>query len=296
MPAYPDSKEKKPESVSEPAKSNDPKTICAGATEVKMSLVAPNGSENSSHRMVLEDDPITFGEGGRTSSVKAKSKTYSMADLEALEKKAAWEELLSHAEDIAPAQRTQTWEKLVEKAAVGYMQQLTTETAAFEGIFTSQALLGRYPNLQKSQDFMTKRGEAGKLAAERCLRDAYRGKHCVEMMKDFLKAPNTSADIGFAFGKIARKNQNHDVAVSFFKWALDKKKDAAMCTDEDLQLAVIAGLGLPSDYEDADGARRIAANACWESLKPGIQKELLANPTGYYRDNACAVLKAKGAL
>jgi hypothetical protein len=169
-------------------------------------------------------------------------------------------------------------------------------------VFTSQYLLKRYPHLLRSSAFMTKRGEAGKIASERCLRDSYVGQHCIDMMKDFLKTSNTGADVGFAFGKITRRNQNHYVAVPFFKWALDQKRtapgrdDAGMCTDEDLKLAVVSGLGLPPDYENAKAARDIAEKACFDALKAEIQKELVANEGGYYRDNACAVLKAKGEL
>lgn len=284
MPAYPDPKAKepaKPEAKSD--RPTDAKTICAGASEIK---------PKAAFSLPDEKDVGAPGRAARA----AKEGSYSMADLQALEKKGAWEELLGHAEDVSPAQRNAAWEKTVEKAAIGYLGQLSTNTAAFEGVFTSQSLLKRYPHLLKSQEFMTKRGEAGKAASEICLRESYRGQHCIDMMKDFLKTSNTGADVGFAFGKITRRNQNHYVAVPFFKWALDQKKDASMCGDEDLKLSVVAGLGLPPDYENADGARKIASDACWDALKPAIQKELLDNQSGYYRDNACAVLKAKGAL
>lgn len=291
MPPYPDAKAstKAAEPTAEPAKPTDPKEICKGAHEVKTTSV-----DAKPPRGLFDDDKVGFG--GATSSLKAKGKEYSMADLQALEKKGAWEELLGHAEDIAPAQRGAAWEKTVEKAAIGYMEQLTTNTAAFEGVFTSQSLLKRFPHLLKSEAFMAKRGEAGKTASEICLRESYRGTRCIEMMKDFLKTDATSPDVGFAFGKIARKNQNHYVAVPFFKWALDKQTNAAMCGDEDLRMAVVAGLGLPPDYENAGGARAIATNKCWDGLAAAIKKELVESPGGYYRDNACAVLKAKGAL
>jgi hypothetical protein len=225
-----------------------------------------------------------------------KGKDFSIADLQALERKGAWEELLQHAEDVPPAQRSAAWEGLVTKAAIGYIESLATKTAAYEGVFTSQALLKRYPHLLKSQEFMAKRGDAAKIAAEQCLSNAYRGQRCIDMMKDFLKTSNTGAEVGFEFGKITRRNQNHYVAVPFFKWALDQKKDKAWCGDEDLKLAVVAGLGLPPEYEEAAGARHIAATACWESLREGVRKQLEESPDGYYRDNACAVLRAKGDL
>lgn len=291
MPAYPDAKDAKAEkatteTTSAPAR-KDPKSICAGASaDVKVAL------ESHAPRSLDEADKASLAS---SSSRKSKG-SYSIADLQALEKKSSWEELLLHAEDVAPAQRNAAWEKLVTQAATGYMQQLSGDTTAYEGIFTSQALVTRYPHLQKAQGFMAKREEAGKKAADRCLQDAYRGQHCIDLMTDFLKTPGTSPEAGFAFGKITRLRQNHYVAVPFFRWALDQKKDAAMCGDEDLKLAVVAGLGLPPDYENAAGARHIAATSCWEQMRPLVEKELTGEPSGYNRDNMCAVLKAKGAL
>ena len=297
LPAYPAANEAKAEAPAPAAKPKDPKEICAGAP-----AIALKAADGAFLPMALEGDDGEEKMGFASLSfvstfgVKAKEGTYSMADLQALEKKGSWEELLGHAEDVPPAQRGAPWDKLVERAASGQLQTLASNTASFEGVFTSQALLRRYPQLTKSPDFMTKRGEAGKTAAEVCLRESYRGQHCIDMMKDFLKTANTPVDVGFAFGKITRKNQNHYVAVPFFKWALDQKKEASWCGDEDLKLAVVAGLGLPTDYENAAGARHIATNACWDNLKADIRKELIENPTGYYRDNACAVMKAKGDL
>ena len=294
IPAYPDANDQSPaktETTSADAP-KDAKTICAGADDsVKVSLAS---DEEAPKTLRSLDERDRFADD--RSSRKAKDQTYAMADLQALEKKGAWEELLAHAEDIPPAQRSAAWEKTVEKAAIGYLQQLGTDTAAFEGVFTSQALLGRYPHLLKSSDFMAKRGEAGKAASAICLKNAYRGQHCIDMMKDFLKTQNTAPETGFAFGKIVRLNQNAYVAVPFFRWALDQKKDAGPCADEDLSLAVVAGLGLPPDYDNAQAARHVAVGACWDQLKPAIRKELIASPTGYAKDNICAVLKSKGAL
>jgi hypothetical protein len=53
--------------------------------------------------------------------------------------------------------------------------------------------------------------------------------------------------------------------------------------------------GLPPDDEGAVGARQITGGVCWEALSGQVEQELRAQPQGYYRDNACAVLRAKGA-
>ena len=221
-----------------------------------------------------------------------------MADLNALDKSQSYEELLGHAEDVPPAQRSDAWQKLVTKAAVGYMTGLTTGSDAAEGVWTSQALVTRYPFLSKSTDFMAKRNDAAKVASDRCLKDSYRGQHCIDQMKEFLKVPGTSNEMGFQFGKIVRLHMNHYVAVPFFKWSFDqtKESDAKWCGDEDLRLAIVAGLGLPTDYDDAATSRAIARDRCWAQIKPDATKALLDSPTGYVRDNTCDVMKAKGEL
>src|SRR5262249_21250923 len=148
--------------------SSEEKAICAQAKDVKIST-----AERRGERPWLDDDRGRDREARSTSSAKAKDATYTMADLQALEKKSAWEELLDHAEDIPPAQPDDAWEKIVEHAGIGYLDQIGSSARGYAGVFASQSLTRRYPHLTKSNAFMTKRGEAGKTAAEACFRDSY---------------------------------------------------------------------------------------------------------------------------
>lgn len=271
-------------------RSRDPKVICKDA-KPPQTKAAFFDDTHQKHGF--------FGE--LASSSKAKNEPYTMADLSALDKKGQNEELLDHAEDIPPAQRSDAWEKLVTNAAVGTMTGLTSGSGASEGVWASQGLVKRYPFLSKSPDFMSKRNDAAKVAADRCLKDAHRGRQgqrCIESMQEFLRVPGTSPDMGFQLGKVVRSNMNAYVAIPFFKWSFDqvKDKDATWCADEDLRLAIVGGLGLPTDYDDAATARSIAKDRCWTQLKPDATNALVESPTGYVRDNTCAVMKAKGEL
>jgi hypothetical protein len=274
----------------------DPKTLCAKASPIKTATSAA-GSGGDRGALDATGKVSAFGSGDSRGELQAKENVYTMADLQALAARSSWEELLAHAEDVPPAQRTPAWDSLIETAATGYVTNLGAQADSYDAVFASQALLRRFPRLSSSAGFMSKRGEAGKAAAARCLERASVGQHCIDGMKSFLEGPNTGADVGFAFGKIARKNQNAYVAVPFFDWSLNKKTDSASCSDEDLQLAVVAGLGLPPDEANASGARHIAVGGCWERLHPAIAQGLQDPSAGsYYIDNACAVLKQKGAL
>lgn len=264
------------------------KEICAGATP----LVDGKKLGGSDFEKWSGGAALRFGAHARA----AKESKYSLADLKALEKKQSWEELLSHAEDVPPTQRNPSWDEAVEHAAIGYLRSLKNERESFEGVFGSRDLLRRYPHLEKSKEFLSQRADLGQLAAEECFRSSYGGGRCVELMRAFLSPPEPAPEVAFAFGKLTRKNQNHYIAVPFFKWAFERKPEAFWCRDDDLRMAVLAGLGLPPDDEGAVGARQITGGVCWATLSGQIEEELRTQPQGYYRDNACAVLRAKGAV
>jgi hypothetical protein len=74
-------------------------------------------------------------------------------------------------------------------------------------------------------------------------------------------------------------------------------KDSKPCLDEDLRLAVIAGLGLPSDYENAKLSKKIAFESCWAALSDHVAGEFHKESKGsYFFENTCAELKAKKML
>jgi hypothetical protein len=286
MSAYPEERAEAAPKAAKPFPEGRPvREICAGATPiaVERKLGAAAIDKRSGER----------SKGSHATA--AKESKYSMADLKALEKKQAWEELLGHAEDVPPAQRNASWDKAVENAAIGYLRSLHSSHESVEGVAGSRDLLRRYPHLEKSKDFLSQRADLGQVAAEECFRSSYGGNRCVELMRNFLLAPEPAPEIAFAFGKLTRKNQNHYIAVPFFKWAFERKSDASWCADDDLRLAVLAGLGLPPDDESAAGARQISGGVCWNALSDDLKKGLRAQPQGYYRDNTCAVLRAKGA-
>jgi len=56
-------------------------------------------------------------------------------------------------------------------------------------------------------------------------------------------------------------------------------------------------LGCPSLGSGCDpSARQIAGGICWLAMRESLSTTLVKEPTGYYRDNACAVLKEKAGL
>lgn len=223
---------------------------------------------------------------------------YGMADLQALEKKQQYLELLQHVEDVAPASRTAGWNQLLERAAIGVLGSLSAETdgyRAFEAMGMAESLLQRYTELAQSKDFMAARGRAGTAMFDRCFEMSYSGEECVSMARDFIAVAGTDAATKLAIAKVVRRNQQSQFAVPFFRAAV-RGAEASACGDEDLALAVTAGLALPPDYPEAQGAREVAQDACFAQLRPTLVETLARDDSSYFRDNTCAVLRAKGAV
>lgn len=224
---------------------------------------------------------------------------HSLADLQALEKSEQYEELLSHIEDIAPASRGASWDAMLTRAATAYVGTLTDAndvSAAFGGFMMTERLVGRYPQLRKAKGFMDKRADVGGKMFPKCFELSYSGEECVGMALDFVKVAGTDGKTKLAIAKIVSKNQNRYVAMPFFGAAL-AGSDKSACKDADFVLTTTAALGLPPDYDNAKAAREIAANVCFAELEKPIIDELTGTDGGgYYKDNACAVLRKKGAV
>ncbi|MCP4449502.1 MAG: hypothetical protein GY811_29830 [Myxococcales bacterium] len=275
------------EAATEPAASGDLNTVCAEAAALDPAprlapvppAVKPSGGVDS--------------KAGRN---KGKDK-YSMADLKALEKKSQHVELLGHIDDIAPAKRGKAWDAMLERAATATVTQMVaspSDSKAFEAFFLAEQLVTKYPQLMSSTGFSEKRGEAGAAAFNACFKSSYSGQECLTKALEFVNVPGTDPKVALQIGKTVRLNQFAYVAVPFFRAA--SLTDKSACADKDLVMATMAGLGLPTDYANAVGARDIAENACFAELQSQITKALEDGKGGYLRDNACAVLRHKGVV
>jgi hypothetical protein len=224
----------------------------------------------------------------------AAEEKHSMDDLKALAGQEAWTELVQHLGDIPPAKRDEAWQKLAEQGAVGYLDGEKNQWSAF---MAADGLTKQFPTLKKSPVFMAKRGEVGLKGVETCYREdpgAYAEchKNALELI-----AADPSTDLAFKAGKVVRLNQNAAAAVPFFAKAMKGRKGAAECKDDDLKLAVIAGLGQPTEYSDVPLAKEIASEDCFDALKDALKTEMGSSGKGsYFFTNACGFLKEHDAL
>jgi len=217
----------------------------------------------------------------------ADDKKYTLADLKSLVDEKHYQEALLHMGDIAPSERKAEWKDLLGIAATGYAQ---SGKDAIDKLRAMLAIEEQYPTVVKNPKYAAVRTEWGPKGFAKCFEASYDVSDCKSYAIKFVDDDPANGKLALAMAKVARKGMNAYGAAPLFKRAVATSKKIA-CKDSDLSLSVIAALGLPTDYDDyADG--KSVAESCFTELKPAILKEL-ADASGYYKDNACALLATK---
>jgi hypothetical protein len=120
----------------------------------------------------------------------------------------------------------------------------------------------------------------------RCVRDVD-ADFCMDGLTAYVKAHPNDA---FAAAKAVRVRFNHYLALRFF--VATPKLAPAQCADPDLGLAVVAGLGLPSDDANSALALKLASGPCWNELQERVRKQL-TDGSSSYTSHVCGLLKQK---
>lgn len=219
----------------------------------------------------------------------AGAKPYSIEDLVALDKAGSHQELLDHAEDVAPASRDARWQGLVEKAAA----QSVAGPDAIQALTATESLLKRYSFLKKSSVFAPARSAATLKGIGACY-DARKYDDCAARAVALIDGDRALA---LQVGKLVTRKQFVYFAVPMFRKAAEGGYDKKICEDDDLLRSVAAALELPKDHEMLPDARDITSKFCFAEVLDTIEAKVRAStPDSYLAQNTCDLLKAKGAL
>ncbi len=213
---------------------------------------------------------------------------FSIDDLQTLDKQQAWQELFDHLGDIPPAKRDAKWQGFLERSALGILkahEARVEEAASFADLVTRQ-----YPQVKSSKAFMARRAEVGLRGLEACV-NAEAIDSCLEGYLAFVDADPGNLDLAWRAGVLVAKG-DHAGAVPFFRRGLGGKKNAKLCGEPSLEVAVGSALSLdPKDPRVAD-AKLIGGDLCWDQLKEGLVGRF-ADGNDNYRRNSCGFLKTK---
>jgi hypothetical protein len=214
----------------------------------------------------------------------ADDKKYTMADLEALVQQKSFKEAYLHLGDIAPGARNAKWVDVGAAAAGGFLGQIEGEDAAIAII---DEIDREYPALVKNAKYAKPRAEEGYKSLEKCFGNSYSVEHCTKVAMRFVDVGGDKA-VTLKVAKLARRSMNAQGAVPFFEKAI--AADKAACKDDDAKLAVIAGIGLPEDYDNAKKAK-VLMTTCFGDMKAEILKAFEGDSNaGYTQRASCEIL------
>ena len=224
-----------------------------------------------------------------TTLAHAEDKKYTLADLKSLVDEKHYLEAITHMSDIAPSERKTEWKDLLGMAATGFAQ---SGKEPIDKLRNMLAIEEQFPTVVKNAKYAAVRTEWGPKGFDKCFQDSYDVSECRSFAIKFIDDDASNGKLALAMAKVARRGMNAYNSTPLFKRAVAATKKTA-CKDDDLELSAIAALGLPTDNDDyADG--KSVVNSCFAELKPAIVKELEKGETGYFKDNACALLTSKG--
>ena len=229
------------------------------------------------------------------SAASADNKKYTLADLKALVSQKSFKEAVEHLQDVSPSERTGEWNTIAADAAGGMIASMSNDDLAAK-VLTIEQVEKDFPGVLTSPKYRATREEVGMKAYTECFRQDYLTEECMKHALKFVDGDPTNTGLALKMGKLVRLNANHYVAVPYMKRAVANKANAAACKDDDLKLAVVAGLGLPEEYEGAVDSRALASGPCWDALRKPIVDEFDKEASGYFIKNSCMFLAGKRVL
>ena len=224
-----------------------------------------------------------------STSAFADDKKYTIADLKALVGQKSFKEAYLHLGDIAPGARNADWIDVGAAAAGGFLGQIEGEDAAIGVI---DEIDREYPTLVKNAKYAKPRAEQGYKSLESCFGNSYGVDQCVKIAMRFIEVGGDKA-LTLKVSKLARRSMNAYGAVPFFEKAIAADKSA--CKDEDAKLAVLAGLGLPEDYDNAKKAKTLMTT-CFADMKDDVLKAFEADSNGGYTQRASCEILTKNKM
>jgi hypothetical protein len=217
---------------------------------------------------------------------------YSMADLEALDRQESWHELLVHASDVPPSNRSDRWRQMVERAALGVLASHAGEADKAWGF--ADAVLRQYPQLKKSKRFMAQRAEVGVRGLEACL-GATDIAPCVGRAVAFVEAVRSDAGTGITMAEMIARHLP-SAAVGVFRRALTIRRATKDCSGELLKRSVGDALSLDSADSRVADARAIGADLCWDGLKESLVDRFIDGNKNFRKNSCPFLMKKKNAL
>jgi len=122
--------------------------------------------------------------------------SYTLKDLEALEREKSYSEFFKHASDIRPSERNDYWKEMVANMAEGYLKSLKSKLILKREDFKATQELALWPALAENEFFKIHRADLSLKWFEQCLNDdASPESPCWSDLTDFWQTPKAFVDL-----------------------------------------------------------------------------------------------------
>lgn len=122
--------------------------------------------------------------------------TYTLADLEILEKERAYPEFFKHAFDIRPSERSEYWKKMMENMGEGHLRALTQKTRLDHSDFVLMERLMGHSVLAQFEFFRQRRQEVALKWFQQCFKeDATASSPCWQDLLSFWEKDRQEIDL-----------------------------------------------------------------------------------------------------
>lgn len=216
---------------------------------------------------------------------------YTLADLQKLYKDKSYKEGLAHMKDIAPTNRDKQWTDLLQNLATGYLSSLKNGKTNYKAMVFMDQILDDHPSLSNAKEFMRMRAELGLEIYQVCFQ--YNDFECYKEFISFVRRDSSNFDIKYKIAKEVRKRMSDAKSIPFFAEAL-KGQNKEYCKDEDLKLALKAGLSKDTNTEEAKSAQEVAFGECFQELISSIKEAIKESDNA--KKLACKTMIKKNAL
>jgi hypothetical protein len=224
--------------------------------------------------------------GCATTAGSSTTAFYPLEELQALDVPEGQGELLSHALEVAPSHRNDTWRGLVERAAIATVDEVEVkDTASAEHALEQlRALPARYPFLKRSTPWLARRADV----AVKSLGWVSSGHGSREWVLRVLEFARTDAVTPHLAQRLAEevvlKQLIPSTTLPFFELALERD-GATVCDSPTLQKVVLEVASDGSDFT-------AATSRCWKQVEGELTAAAKKSETRTGKLKLCAAMAA----
>ncbi len=238
--------------------------------------------------------------------------SYTLKDLEALEKEKNFEEFLKHAMDIRPSERQKLWKEMYQSMALEMLDSKIRNRDYSLATFKEVEKLANTSTLINDEFFQLKRSIYAKNFFNECYLQSsatvktsadYSFKNCDMALNSFWTNSKKDTDIGLELAELIDKYPSTLSSWPYYQRAISDSTVAPIyCEKPNVQKAVLKKLTQETFHPDFNGnykllADRVIPAKCFPKLVPTLKAMTASHLTnGLEKEMAMNVLEAKGQL